>query len=119
MARPYSRKNLARLVADGQDTASAAQTFNKSIEFIQKEQSTREYRNYLASQLRDQINSERRRETANISRNIEDRPRPARVDNVDSTVLVLNQEAIIYKRYEQGTSVSRYFRFQELRNSTR
>ena len=29
-------------------------------------------------------------------------PRPARVDNVDSTVLVINQEATILKQYEQG-----------------
>ena len=33
---------------------------------------------------------------------IENRPRPARVDNVDSTVLVINQEATILKQYEQG-----------------
>ena len=101
MARPYSRKNLARLVADGQDTASAAQTFNKSVEFIQKEQSTREYRNYLASQLRDHINSDRRRETANISRNIEDIPRPARASLIRTVDVRVNAALIDTTEFDQ------------------
>ena len=47
MARPYSRKSLARHIADSYDTASASTLFNKSLEFIQAEQNTREYLYYL------------------------------------------------------------------------
>ena len=39
-------------------------------------------------------------------------PRPARVDNVDSTVLVFNQEATIEKQYEQGNPFKSTFVFK-------
>ena len=39
-------------------------------------------------------------------------PRAARVDNVDSIVLVLNQEAIIFKQYEQGNPLRDTFVFK-------
>ena len=47
MARPYSRRLLASLIASGRDTASAAAVFGRSIEFIQREQQTPQYATYL------------------------------------------------------------------------
>ena len=54
MATPYSRKLLAKIVAvEGHDSASAAAFFNQKIGFIEKEQQTLEYQNYLNSFLAD------------------------------------------------------------------
>ena len=59
MATPYSRKSLAEHIGSGQDTASAAKAFNKSIHFIEHEQQTREYQYYLDTYL-DSLTRERR-----------------------------------------------------------
>ena len=47
MAQVYSRKSLAETIGAGHDTASAAKLFNRSIDFIEHEQQTREYQYYL------------------------------------------------------------------------
>ena len=47
MAQVYSRKSLAETIGAGHDTASAAKIFNRSIDFIEHEQQTREYQYYL------------------------------------------------------------------------
>ena len=47
MATPYNRKSLAEHIGSGHDTASVAKIFNRSIDFIEHEQQTREYQYYL------------------------------------------------------------------------
>ena len=47
MARPYSRKILAFFIACGNDTASAANIFNKSVSFVQDEQRDPNYYYWL------------------------------------------------------------------------
>ena len=43
----YSRRALAELIANGQDTSSAAERLGRPTNFIQKEQKTDEYAYWL------------------------------------------------------------------------
>ena len=47
MAHPYTRKALAQAIANGHDTASAANLFGRKLRFIQSEQGTVEYERHL------------------------------------------------------------------------
>ena len=47
----YSRQALARHIADGYDTSSAASLFNVRLDFIEREQRTPEYLKYLKNEL--------------------------------------------------------------------
>lgn len=60
---PYNRKTLAKVVAnEGHDAASAASLFNRHIDFIEKEQGTPEYQNYLKFFLNERNQKEIQRE---------------------------------------------------------
>ena len=66
MAQVYSRKTLAEHIGQGHDTASAARLFNKSIDFIESEQQTKDYQYYL-----DQFLDRRTRRTQRTERTAE------------------------------------------------
>ena len=76
MAHVYSRKALAEYIGSGQDTASAARRFNRSIDFIEHEQQTRDYQYYLDTFI-DNRESRTRRTERTAERGLElPLPRP-------------------------------------------
>ena len=113
MAQPYSLKSLVNLIVnENHDAASAAALFDKKTDYIQRVQRSPEYQNLLQS-ARNRRSSQTRTTIIKIADDeIATAPRPARVDNVDSTVLVLNKQTTILKRYEQGNPLRDTFVFK-------
>ena len=92
MARQYSIKALAELIADDTDTASAAEIFGKTAAYIQKVQRTEDYRRALelakrrkSTQARKEITAIAGDGSANFFREIE---------------AIVDQEVTIYFTYK-------------------
>lgn len=105
MAQAYSRKSLAQHIANDGDSASAAALFNHKIDFIEKEQKTPQYLNYLSLFLKARDRKEIRREVETADKEarekvaIEKTERISEDENLQDQIDTLKQEVDISTIY--------------------